>query len=84
MSVGTDWATGDNERFVEFHMRLPVSKQNFEAHNEMLAKSDFMGAADLLIEEFPQHEAVIRCWLDAAEQRSERESVKAERQFAPA
>ena len=27
MSVGTDWATGDNERYVEFHMRLPVSKK---------------------------------------------------------
>lgn len=84
MSAGTDWATGHNERFLEFHMRLPVTKEHYDEQNALLEQEDWKGSAARLIETFPQHEDVIRCWLKGAAQRSRSESASLTKEIVAA
>lgn len=84
MSAGTDWATGHNERFLEFHMRLPVTKEHYDEQNALLEQEDWEGAAARLIETFPQHEAVIRCWFAGSAQRSRNENASLTKEALPA
>ena len=73
MSVGTDWATGNNESYVEFHMRLPVSKKLHDEQSSLLLDEQWEKAAELLMKEFPQHTSVINCWYNGSSQRSKKE-----------
>ena len=78
MSVGTDWATGNNERFVEFHMRLPVPKSLYDEQSNLLRDEKWDDAAKLLIKKFPQHKSIIECWYEGSSQRSQTEKGSSE------
>ena len=74
MIGGIDWATAEQRPYVELHMQLPISEEAYTLFNNLMRANDFCGARDLMIEHYPQHESILRDWIDGAAKRHEKES----------
>lgn len=70
-SLGTDYATPDNETFVELHMALPFTYEDLAKVQGWFAKEDLDSIESYLAAHYPQHRKLLSLWCDGVRLRKE-------------